>query len=66
MLRETIGDPGTLMFDANQNWDLRVATRMCGELARFNPLWIEEPTHPDDFRSIRPRPTGGRPFSPFG
>jgi L-fuconate dehydratase len=48
MLREIIGDSGTLMFDANQNWDLRVATRMCGELARFNPLWIEEPTHPDD------------------
>jgi L-fuconate dehydratase len=21
---------------------------MCGELAKFRPLWIEEPTHPDD------------------
>jgi L-fuconate dehydratase len=48
MLRETIGDSGILMFDANQNWNLNKATRMCSELARFNPLWIEEPTHPDD------------------
>jgi L-fuconate dehydratase len=48
MLRETIGDFGILMFDANQNWNMDNATRMCDELAKFNPLWIEEPTHPDD------------------
>jgi L-fuconate dehydratase len=48
MLREAIGDSGYLMFDANQHWNLPVATRMCRELAKFRPLWIEEPTHPDD------------------
>jgi L-fuconate dehydratase len=36
------------MFDANQHWNLPDASRMCRELARFAPLWIEEPTHPDD------------------
>ena len=48
MLRECIGDSGTLMFDANQRWSLPVAMRMSRELARYKPTWIEEPTHPDD------------------
>jgi L-fuconate dehydratase len=48
MLRDVVGDSGILMFDANQHWNLPAARRMCRELARFKPLWIEEPTHPDD------------------
>jgi L-fuconate dehydratase len=48
MLRECAGDSATLMFDANQQWNLPMAFEMCRELARLNPLWIEEPTHPDD------------------
>jgi len=48
MLRTMIGDSSTLMVDANQHWDLPTALRMCGELVKFRPLWIEEPTHPDD------------------
>ena len=48
MLRECIGDSGTLMFDANQRWSLPVAIRMSRKLAGYKPMWIEEPTHPDD------------------
>jgi L-fuconate dehydratase len=48
MLRECVGDKGTIMFDANQQWTMPVARMMCGELAKLHPLWIEEPTHPDD------------------
>jgi len=48
MLRECVGDAGTLMLDANQSWNLPVALRRCKELATVRPLWIEEPTHPDD------------------
>jgi len=48
MLRAVAGDSGSVMFDANQHWNLPEARRMCAELARFKPLWIEEPTHPDD------------------
>ncbi|WP_263365487.1 enolase C-terminal domain-like protein [Edaphobacter bradus] len=48
MLRECVGDAGTLMLDANQRWSLPVALRRCRELAKVRPLWIEEPTHPDD------------------
>ena len=48
MLRGVVGEAGILMFDANQHWNLPDARRICRELAQFQPLWIEEPTHPDD------------------
>lgn len=48
MLRECAGDNATVMFDANQQWTLPVARSMCAELVKLRPLWIEEPTHPDD------------------
>jgi L-fuconate dehydratase len=48
MLRKLVGEDCTLMFDANQHWHLPDALRICGELAKFRPHWIEEPTHPDD------------------
>jgi L-fuconate dehydratase len=46
--REVIGPDANLMIDANQVWDVPEAISWVGELARFNPLWIEEPTSPDD------------------
>jgi L-fuconate dehydratase len=51
MLRKLIGEDSTLMFDANQHWPLPDALRMCAELAKFRPHWIEEPTHPDDIQA---------------
>ena len=51
MLRECAGTSATLMFDANQQWNLPTALEMCREIARLDPLWIEEPTHPDDIRA---------------
>jgi L-fuconate dehydratase len=36
------------MLDANQVWDVDQAIAWMGELARFRPWWIEEPTSPDD------------------
>lgn len=36
------------MVDANQNWDVQEAIDWMKELAEFKPLWIEEPTSPDD------------------
>ena len=50
LLRECAGDAGTIMFDANQRWGTAAAERMCGRLAELRPLWIEEPTHPDDLQ----------------
>ena len=51
MLREIAGDSGILMFDANQRWNAREAIRRCNPLASLKPLWIEEPTHPDDIHA---------------
>ena len=46
--REVIGWDANLMIDANQVWDVPEAIEWIGELAEFKPLWIEEPTSPDD------------------
>ena len=37
-----------MMIDANQVWDVPQAIEWIGELARFEPWFVEEPTHPDD------------------
>ncbi len=36
------------MIDANQRWDVPEAITWVTKLAEFQPLWIEEPTCPDD------------------
>ena len=36
------------MVDANQKWDVEEAIQWMKELAFCRPLWIEEPTSPDD------------------
>jgi L-fuconate dehydratase len=51
MLREIVGNSSILMFDANQRWNAPEAMRRCRALASFKPLWIEEPTHPDDIHA---------------
>ena len=48
LVREEIGPDRKLMLDANQRWDVGGAIANMRELARFDPLWIEEPTSPDD------------------
>jgi L-fuconate dehydratase len=46
--REVVGWDAELMIDANQVWDVPQAIDWVNELAEFRPLWIEEPTSPDD------------------
>jgi len=48
IMREEIGPESTLMFDANQVWEVNEAIAAMQHLAAFDPLWIEEPTSPDD------------------
>nr|BBH93177.1 mandelate racemase [Thermogemmatispora argillosa] len=48
IMREEIGPQCTLMMDANQVWEVDEAIAAMQELAEFRPLWIEEPTSPDD------------------
>jgi L-fuconate dehydratase len=61
LIREEIGWDRGLMFDANQVWDVDEAITWMERLAEFQPLWIEEPTSPDDIlghariaRAVRP------------
>ena len=46
--RQTIGPDVNLMIDANQVWDVDKAINWVEALSEFSPLWIEEPTSPDD------------------
>ncbi|XP_037311710.2 mitochondrial enolase superfamily member 1 isoform X2 [Pungitius pungitius] len=48
LIREMIGPENTLMIDANQRWGVAEAISWVSRLAEFKPLWIEEPTSPDD------------------
>ncbi|MGW4644290.1 L-fuconate dehydratase [Sphaerisporangium sp. NPDC004334] len=45
--REELGGR-TLLIDANQVWDVPQAIEWVNRLASFEPMWIEEPTSPDD------------------
>jgi len=51
LVRKIAGDNATIMFDANQQWNLPQAIAVCSELKNLNPYWIEEPTHPDDVQA---------------
>lgn len=48
LIRDIIGPDMPLMMDANQCWDVNEAIQHMKQLAEFKPLWIEEPTSPDD------------------
>lgn len=63
LVRDVVGPDVRIMLDANQQWTLPVAVRVCLELADMSPFWIEEPTHPYDViahqtlaRAIAPLP----------
>ncbi len=48
IVREVAGPKAKVMFDANQQWTLPQAIKICKALLPLDPYWIEEPTHPDD------------------
>lgn len=53
MLRELAGSEAKIMLDANQQWTLPIAMKICRELAAMSPYFVEEPTHPDDVDAHR-------------
>ncbi|MDZ4718916.1 MAG: L-fuconate dehydratase [Roseiflexaceae bacterium] len=63
IIREELGSDGTLMMDANQVWDVGTAIGSMEQLGTFKPLWIEEPTSPDD---ILGHATIARAVAPIG
>ena len=63
IMREAIGPERGFMVDANQRWDVGTAIAWTKELAPFRPLWIEEPTSPDD---VLGHAAIARALEPFG
>ena len=63
LVRKEIGWDRKLMVDANQKWDVGQAIHWMRELAPFKPLWIEEPTSPDD---VLGHATIARAIAPIG
>ncbi|XP_059050856.1 mitochondrial enolase superfamily member 1-like [Achroia grisella] len=47
-VRNHIGSDKVLMIDANQAWSVNEAIEWVKNLAPLKPLWVEEPTSPDD------------------
>ncbi len=48
LAREAVGPLVRIAVDANQRWDVEQAIDWMGQLAEYDPWWIEEPTSPDD------------------
>jgi L-fuconate dehydratase len=46
--RDVLGEEFDIAIDANQVWDVADAISWIGELAPFQPAWVEEPTAPED------------------
>jgi len=44
----SFGSYSVQMTDANQVWDVQESVEWMKSLAEVKPLWIEEPTSPDD------------------
>lgn len=52
-VRDVLGPDRQLMLDANQAWGVEEAIAAMRVLAETRPLWIEEPTSPDDILGHR-------------
>ena len=56
LIRETIGDDCHIMVDANQQWSVAQSIEHINAYKKFNLLFVEEPTSPDDvlgFKKIK-------------
>jgi L-fuconate dehydratase len=63
LVRDVIGDDRQLMIDANQRWEVQESIDWVLALKEFKPLWIEEPTSPDD---ILGHATIAKALRPYG
>ena len=48
LIRETVGDECFIMVDANQQWGVEQSIKHINAYKKFNLLFVEEPTSPDD------------------
>ncbi|MGH7949602.1 MAG: mandelate racemase/muconate lactonizing enzyme family protein [Candidatus Binataceae bacterium] len=63
-MRGHLGADFPLMVDANMRWSADEAIRAARALREFNPVWLEEPTIPDDIEGhVRIVREGGLPVA---
>ena len=48
LIRETVGNDCFIMVDANQQWSVEQSIKHINAYKKFNLLFVEEPTSPDD------------------
>lgn len=48
-VRKLIGPDVVFMVDANMKWSIENSIKAAKQLQKFNVLWLEEPTIPDDY-----------------
>lgn len=48
LIRKTIGEDCSIMVDANQQWSVEQSIKHINAYKKFNLLFVEEPTSPDD------------------
>jgi len=63
IFREVVGWDDVLMLDSNQIWSVQNATEYVSKLAHLKPLFIEEPTFPDDILGHATIRASLRPYS---
>ncbi|WJQ05524.1 mandelate racemase/muconate lactonizing enzyme family protein (plasmid) [Geobacillus stearothermophilus] len=63
-VRDLIGPKTVLMVDANMKWSIETSIRAAKMLTKYNVLWLEEPTIPDDYEGYsRISREGGLPIA---
>ena len=53
IIRNTIGDDCFIMVDANQQWSVNQSIKHINAYKKFNLLFVEEPTSPDDVMGFK-------------
>ena len=53
LIRKTIGDDCSIMVDANQQWSIQQSIKHINAYKKFNLLFVEEPTSPDDVMGFK-------------
>ena len=49
-VREAVGPDVDVLVDANNAWDAVTAIKFARLIEKYEPYWLEEPVHADDFR----------------
>ena len=53
IIRNTIGDQCSIMVDANQQWSVSQSIKHINAYKKYNLLFVEEPTSPDDVMGFK-------------